>query len=270
MSRYSSLDSCAPSVKKEPELNSCFSYQSLARIARRFNKANPQEAIPISKSRKTLWKDIRSRMPNCNNEKCWTEAVWLKGGDRNMVLDDFKPPIPQGKYVWLNSEDIDRVVIQYEKVFPSFLFLGTYAIDFQQIQESVVKELMKALRNSKIKSIGIVLNLDYHDEPGSHWVSVFIDKRNKTMEYFDSFGENAPDEVAELFERLPSNYQYKENHVVHQRKNSECGNYAINFIVQRLRGSSFEQVTKNIIRDEEMNSRRKLFFDPLHEYNNQV
>ena len=46
----------------------------------------------------------------------------------------------------------------------------------------------------------------------------------------------------------------------HQLQNNECGVYAINYIVERLKGNTFEDVVSNVIRDNEMNKRRDLYF----------
>ena len=35
--------------------------------------------------------------------------------------------------------------------------------------------------------IGVIFNLDKHDQSGSHWVAMFIDLENKFFFYFDSF-----------------------------------------------------------------------------------
>lgn len=272
---YSSTESCSPvrrsrqgGAEKSAGVRSCFSYQSLARIARRFNEANPSKPIPMLRSRDELWHAIRQRIPECKDERCWIQSRWISGDDRAVIEEDFKPPIPQGKYAWLNSDDIDRVLYQYERIVPGFRFLGTHPIDFQTVIPSVWSMLKQYLRSSKVRMIGLVLNLDYHDEPGSHWVGVLLDKTTKTLEYFDSFGDDATPEVYKLSERLPQGWSIAVNKVAHQRKNSECGNYAINFIVQRISGSTFKQVTSNVIRDEQMNSNRRIFFDPHHSYAN--
>lgn len=268
---YSSTESCSPirrSSRQQGGVRTCFSYQSLARIARRFNEANPSNPIVVSRNRDELWHAIRQRIPECKDERCWIQARWMTGDDESVIEEDFKPPIPQGKYAWLNSDDIDRVLYQYERIVPTFRFVGTHPVDFQSVTPAVWSMMKQHIRSSRVKMIGLVLNLDYHDEPGSHWVAVLLDKSSRTLEYFDSFGDDAPPEVYKLSERLPHGWSMVVNKVAHQQKNSECGNYAINFIVQRISGSSFKQVTSNVIRDERMNSKRRDFFDPHHSYAN--
>jgi hypothetical protein len=212
-------------------------------------------------------------MPRCNNERCWTRASFLKSDDRKKLIEDFKPPIPQGKYDWLNTKDIDHVLKGYERVFPQFKFLGTYPIDFQDTDPQLFDPLnTTALRRAGKKKAGLVLNLDSSDEPGSHWVAVLLDLENRVFEFFDSYGDAPPAEVKEFYRQLDrrsrKGWKMRVNRTAHQRKNSECGVYAIHFIVRRISGTPFKQASEQVIRDAEMNSKRRYYFDPHSPYNN--
>lgn len=55
-------------------------------------------------------------------------------------------------------------------------------------------------------------------------------------------------------------FDIRYNHIQHQFNNSECGVYSINFITRLVEGESFDSVINNIIRDEEMNEFRKIYF----------
>ena len=50
------------------------------------------------------------------------------------------------------------------------------------------------------------------------------------------------------------------NDIRHQYKNSECGIYSINFIVQFLEGERFIDIIKNIQKDDEMHKNRYYFY----------
>lgn len=90
------------------------------------------------------------------------------------------------------------------------------------------------------------------------------------MYYFDSYGIEPPTEIHRLIERIqrqgeeletPINYEY--NKTRHQYKNSECGVYSMNFIIQLLEGNkSFDKIQNERIEDEKMNRKRKYFFVP--------
>lgn len=271
--QIASHESCAPTRSKkraggaEPE--TCFSQKSLTKIAKKYNQFNPHDKIPLSKSKSKLWHSIRERIPECDTEKCWIKTPeWLSHGDKKDLMLDFKPPIPKGKNDWLATEDIDEVIDRYEDIFPHFRFLGTFPIDFQDVIPEAIRDLERLKRDSKVKQIGVVLNLDTHDQPGSHWVGVIIDRQKKTFEYFDSFADETPDEVYEFYSKHFPSYDLLENDITHQRENNECGNYSINFLVQRMSGRSFDDVTKDVIRDQEMNKKRPEFFDPRDPYDN--
>jgi Ulp1 family protease len=101
------------------------------------------------------------------------------------------------------------------------------------------------MKENKTK-IGIIFNLDKHDQKGSHWVSMFIDLEEKFIFYFDSAGDAIPPEIRILKDRLirqakkltpPLKLLYKHNHnVEHQLENTECGVYSLFFIITMLTG----------------------------------
>jgi hypothetical protein len=93
---------------------------------------------------------------------------------------------------WLSTSDIQSVLTQYEKAYPEFKFIGPCASDyyFMENGQCVSPELCNLNVNTEPhKYIGIVFNLDVHDGPGTHWVSVFIDLPKQTIYYFDSGGD---------------------------------------------------------------------------------
>lgn len=52
-------------------------------------------------------------------------------------------------------------------------------------------EFIKYLNDDKCRYIGLVLNTDKCEGPGIHWLVVFMDKKFKKSEVFDSTGANA-------------------------------------------------------------------------------
>ena len=68
-------------------------------------------------------------------------------------------------------------------------------------------------------------------------------------------------------------YDIRFNKTQHQFGGSECGVYAINFIIRLLRGDDFDEIHKSRITDKEMNVCRKIYFnnyDNLIKNNNKV
>jgi hypothetical protein len=158
---------------------------------------------------------------------------------------------------------------QYEQAEPTFEFIGPTPIDFDATDgfgKCILEELCKldlaaASKRGKTK-LGIIFNLDPHDQPGSHWVCGFIDIPAKSAYYFDSYGYSPEDEIKVLLKRC--NEQGMEhvyfNDIRHQRKGSECGMYCLYVIICLLRGRPFDQICKNVVNDDVMNSFRKMLF----------
>ena len=269
---------CSPGKKKYSF--SCFSKTSLIKIAKAWNKENTKNKIIIKgKTGRQLWNEIDNRLrKRCNNEMCWTKQRFIKDKE---LSQNFKPKKPKSwksnKFEWLSTLDIENVIKQYEHEYPNFKFIGAVPIDFDEkygLGSCIVEELCKIdLRKmilNKIFQIGIVFNLDKHDQEGSHWVSMFIDLKKDGIYYFDSYGSPEPKEVKKLAKRLlnqskdlgKSKMVYKVNDIRHQYRNSECGVYCINFIVEMLKGKSFEDYVKNVIKDMQMNEKRNIYFSP--------
>lgn len=216
---------------------------------------------------------------------------------------NFKPIIPDTWYCnkreWLNTLDIDNVLHQYQQKYPEFISIGPTPIDFDYkiggsrcVTDELCKINLKQLIKQNKKYIGVVFNLDNHKESGSHWIAMFCNLPKKEICYWDSYGYQPPKEVKVLMSRLKkqgdnlsSSYNgkiYKNNSNLikyinnknkkfvikinkkrHQFKNSECGVYCINFIISLLEGETFENITKNVIKDDDMNKLRSKYFLPL-------
>lgn len=89
----------------------------------------------------------------------------------------------------------------------------------------------------------IIINLDPHYLPGSHWIASIIFKRgkNKMLQFFDSYGMKPP------LNQVPKDWIVKHNPYRFQRPNSKvCGQYCIYFVRERLLGQSFNYILKKL------------------------
>lgn len=286
------INKCAPHIREEYKEsgkcpNTCFDREALLKISNAWNQDNPQNPIKIYKtiSNTILKNNIDAKLRDkCKDEWCWIQQEFIKRlGDDEILRDTFIPTMPdkwyQHKTEWLNTLDIDSVLSQYEIKHPDFIFIGPVPIDFDEkdnfgscIADELCKINLKELSDDDIRKIGVVFNLDPHDKPGSHWVAMFCDMNQEGIYYWDSYGYQAPRQVKKLMKRLKKqgqdlniDFKIKENDVRHQYKNSECGVYCINFIVNLLEGKPFEQYIKKRIPDDTMNNMRKKYFikDPV-------
>ena len=215
---------------------SCFTIESLRKIALKWNETNPMMKIEFDNitTGKKLWSSINNVMKyKCNNEVCWLKQDFIKNSYlAKELLKNFKPFMPKtwskNPREWLNTIDIRDVMNQYELKYPAFEFIGPVPMDFDtkvSFGECVVDELcnisLDDLKKKKKSKIGVIFNLDKHTQSGSHWVAMHCNTNiNPIMNsdgkesiesthpmkgeicYWDSYGIEPNPEVVVLMNRL--------------------------------------------------------------------
>ena len=143
--------------------------------------------------------------------------------------------------------------IQIDKIMKPYgdKYLGCCSSD--TIEEEILPKV-------KPQSKGcFVVNTDLKKGPGEHWCSVFFDatpKGSHSIEFYDSYGDDADKlidkGIQEVADKLNcQNYlKYKINSVCWQgnktgtkKESSNCGYFAVKFLIDRLRGKSFQEST---------------------------
>jgi len=273
---------------------SCYSRQQLVAIANAYNnKHSSGSRISTKGTKEELWRAIDQRMEECDSEWCWLGKLNLTA----RAADAFRPVRPGGSRTgnwkeplrggsgsanqWLSTTDIRKVLTQYEQVYPEFVFLGPVPIDFCQLAGNEVCNInLKTLKLNGKTKVGIVFNTDPSDQPGKHWICMFIDlsdsdPRRHEVAYFDSYGlapllpeikaliTNLKRQNPYIITKLNCQDQMCTRSVRHQLGDSECGMYCINFIVARLTGQSWEDIVLGPRwTDEQMLASRSHFFRP--------
>ena len=201
--------------------------------------------LPLSKEEKDalLQKHLRPMYP----------LAWRKDSDK-----------------WLDSNDIERVMKQYEETFPNFDFMGPFPIDFAAPKPNTPKgvqpkclmdeiceyHVQSAKKNNK-DMLGVVYNLDPHYKSGSHWVATFVDlKKNRCM-YFDSYGLKPPKQILTFMSWVSNQDSSRKMPLMYssrrvQYKNTECGIYCLYFIIRMLMGDEFVDFTRATPGDDGM------------------
>ena len=118
------------------------------------------------------------------------------------------------------------------------------------------------------KYFGCVLNTATYDTGGQHWVALFVDIPNKTIEYFDSVGhglDKFPDVckwVEAVRGQMPELKFAPLNVEPHQKKNWDCGLFACYYIIKRVQGTPYEAFHSSDapLDDELMSTMRQRFF----------
>ena len=133
----------------------------------------------------------------------------------HILKNVFRPFSPDSwkvkPYEWLSSVDILKVMEQYQKTFKNFVFIGPSPIDFDNkdlfgtcIYEQLCKFDINKYYNAKPRKdkIGVIFNTDPHDQPGEHWIALFVDLKKQFIFYFDSNGEKIKKQVEVLKNRI--------------------------------------------------------------------
>lgn len=261
------------------ENKSCYSYDDLKKIAEQYNVLNKEKKIRISKNRDRLYKNIQNAMINtCKNEFCWGKNYLSK----EKINTIFRPEKPlswyNNKREWLSTTDINNCMKQYEHLHKDFMYIGTFPMDFQNkdlygrcIGKILCDFNIKNLKKEKKTKFAFVLNLDYNHQSGSHWVSVFcnLNKKNTNygIYYYDSTSYKPTKEVNEFFSLVKSqvndiNFKSSYNKIQKQFKNSECGIYAMIFLIQCLKNIPFKKICKYMPKDDDVNKLRDILYTP--------
>ena len=269
---------CAPS----PEFKfTCLTKNILFKLKNSWNSLDNSNKI-LSNNPYTIWKFFDKVLKNkCNNEKCWLEQIFVKNNISISEINNLYRPKSPGSWKsnpneWLSSNDIIKVMKQYEKKFTYFKFLGPSPIDFdkklkygQCVWNTLCNfSLEKYIKNGKTK-IGIIFNTDPHYLSGSHWVCLFIDINKNFIYYFDSTGDSIPRLIKKLVDKIQNqgkdlglDLEYKINKFKHQYGDTECGMYVLVIIILLLKNKiTLKQLNKRIT-DKEMTKLRKVLFNP--------
>ena len=272
-------DICAPG-KYDKKNNTCFTLEQVRGLCEAYNKyvkknkINATEIV-IKDDKKYLLMELKKRFEKVcgGNEICLTNQDFMNELVAVMYNDiaenTFRPSGPEGAKEWLRTSQINDVLEQYEKVKQEFKFLGAVPLDCNKQSYCPLFHVKydDYVKNGKTK-LGIIFNYDKHGEPGSHWVGMYIDLNNGLIEYCDSVGLPPFDNVVQVIEQFKDYYRkkygkdavYKYNKNRYQMDKTECGIYSTNFIIRRLNGKSFEEITKPGLEFNEINACRNVYF----------
>ena len=141
----------------------------------------------------------------------------------------------------LSTDQINLIMKPYEPIYK-----GCVASD--EINNGILPQL-----NSKTKKLAFVMNIDRHNQPGSHWVSVYIDNNKNRVEYYNSLGdgkdEQIPNHVLKALIKIikkispddQESWKFKFNSEADQSaKTSNCGWFATKFLIDRMNDVPFK------------------------------
>jgi hypothetical protein len=242
-----------------PIADSCYTDDALIKIRDAYNKNHPDKKI-TSQDHVVIFQELKMKLSHCEKEDCWLK---LLPTDQQKYLDAylFAPDHPtewkKNPDEWLSNFDIFNVLHQYQSRYKYFRVIGPTPIDFDKrlpdeggrcVWQELCEFSLEKFVKQGVHQMGVVFNLDKHDEPGSHWTSLYVDLKNRFLFYFDSAANKTPKSVLDLVEKIkaqgnqlrrPISFRYYENYPVqHQQSNTECGMYSLFFIITMLTGKT--------------------------------
>jgi len=272
---------CGPTLSFEN--GSCIPLNLLVKMAISHNKnvKNKENSIQLfdileelspDDYKRYLLYEFQKRFKNSSHSE-WVNSNFFK----NMTEEDkdflqtavFRPEGPQGQFQWLSTLDINKTLAQYENKYQDFAFLGAVPIDFNDLDYYPFKNMnFNEFRKEGKNKLGVIFNLDEHYKGGSHWVSLFTDLEKGQIYFSDSYGRKPEKRINNFMERIKNyletcnmdNIDMRHNPTQHQRGNSECGVYSINFILRLLKGKTFDHLTRKRLTDEKVNKCRFRYF----------
>ena len=150
-------------------LNSCINRKLLEKIGGILNKNPNCDSVDCKCETGLLHENIcknMSKISDCNSEQCWITVQEIVNNLNKNEIDEFKehfkPKMPDSwesePNKWLNTEDIDNVMLQYEKAFKDFEYLGAHPIDAEKcsVSQEVCKINLKDLKKNGKEKIGII------------------------------------------------------------------------------------------------------------------
>lgn len=271
--------------RKTRKKHTCFDDKTILFLKDLWNSRHPDVKISETNPEK-IWVELKNKLKECSHEICWIENVVTDPEVKKKLKKiNFAPKAPiswnKNKNEWLSSVDISNVLDQYKSTYSDFNYIGPSPIDFDAKPDNNVcvwpelcKLNIKEQYDKNIKKIGIVFNLDKHNQSGSHWVALFIHLEEKYIFYFDSCApKKTPPEIIELMKRIlkqckEMNMNMKQiiNTFPHQKGNTECGMYVLYFIICLLENiKKPRDFYKRRIPDQEVEMFREIYFNKLEE-----
>lgn len=263
---------------------SCYDDKSLEKIKNLWNRRHPDSKIETNNP-KEIWTHLKDSMSNvCNNEQCWLKQQFMDNNvTSDLMLYTFAPTAPE-KWIenpneWLNTNDIIKVMKQYEHRIDDYKFIGPTPIDFDTVVDGVCVwpeicnfDLVKQIK--KKTKFAFIFNLDKHYMSGSHWLTLYVDVNKRYILFFNSTGDEPTSEIKALIKRIQEqgktinlDFKYLENKKEHQQKNTECGIYCLYCITELLEDNiEPEFFLTHRIPDKKMEDLRYKFYN---EYNDE-
>ena len=286
--------SCSPVSLKQGHLpNSCYTQSALRIVRDAYNKKHAADPV-LDENPQEMYNHLQHKLaPTCGaKENCWLNEISDSKTRHDLDESTFATPQPSDwkdePNKWLSNFDLEHVLKQYERAYPEFQLLGPTVLDYDFVEddgacveEDVCHFKLDDLLQQKKTMLSIIFNLSKHDEPGTHWTTLFVDCNNKFIYYYDSALNPVPAQITKFRKeimrqgkRLGIDFKYHQNNHQHQKSNTECGMYSLFFTIVMLTSkvssesdvvlSAAQKIrlfSKTVIPDDAMHKHRSIYFN---------
>lgn len=133
---------------------------------------------------------------------------------------------------WKSTCDIDNVMTNIEHNYENFKYLGTYPIDFDELD---MFKIDLEFLFEQYQKIAMIINLADHTSNGTQWVAIYVDQ-NKLF-YFDPYCGKIGSRITKYINKIkkhigkPIDTIYNE----HIYNDHDSGALCIHFILKQLK-----------------------------------
>ena len=233
------------------------------------------QKIPLHATKAKLIEHITPHLADqCNTQLCWkTHPTITSLRDSEIEKFTFREEQPE-ESDRLKTFKLQSVMKQYERKYPDFVFFGPVPLNFKDFSIEVNHIQLRKLYNRGVRHVGVIFNTKPIPHKGEHWICAHIHLSEKpTISYFDSYALAPPKEIVAFFDSVEEQLKHiiprkildperQINIHQHQQSGNECGVYCMYFIIERVKGRSFKDITSNIMRDTQMKAKRSEYMLP--------
>ena len=120
---------------------------------------------------------------------------------------------------YLNNKELLQWMKRRAHRYSKSLFLNVYARD--NLPDSIPSY-----------PCTLIINTDASNLPGKHWVAVYV-SRYKVAEYFDSFDQSPPQDIALWMNKFSWNWKKVTSYPLQNPVSLLCGAYVLYFVNER-------------------------------------
>ena len=137
----------------------------------------------------------------------------------------------------MNTLDIDRLMSNTAG------YRGTFSCD----------TLPSPLSSGDGRQRLMIVNTNPSDEPGEHWVALYVDSTGRRGEYFDSFGQRPATIFADYMNNSCSDYWTYNKRQLQSIVSRVCGYYCVYFCMLRSVGIDMFKIVNSFTSDTGFN-----------------